>query len=52
MQDEIVQVDVPKRGKYTFQFDGCMWSNDRFECEGKKYITQADVFQEVGMPMV
>ncbi|CAJ1987744.1 kinesin [Leishmania donovani] len=52
MDDSAVEVTVPKKGRFTFGFDGCFWSNDRACPSGKASASQEDVFDEVGRPLV
>ncbi|AIN97019.2 kinesin, putative [Leishmania panamensis] len=52
MDDSAVEVTVPKKGRFTFGFDGCFWSNDRACPSGKAPASQEDVFDEVGRPLV
>ncbi|KAK7194974.1 kinesin [Novymonas esmeraldas] len=52
MDDGAVEVSVPKKGRFTFGFDGCFWSNDRACPSGKAAASQEDVFDEVGRPLV
>ncbi|GET87512.1 kinesin, putative [Leishmania tarentolae] len=52
MDDGAVEVTVPKKGRFTFGFDGCFWSNDRACPSGKASASQEDVFDEVGRPLV
>ncbi|CAJ1005203.1 hypothetical protein Q4I28_000521, partial [Leishmania naiffi] len=44
MDDSAVEVTVPKKGRFTFGFDGCFWSNDRACPSGKAPASQEDVF--------
>ncbi|KPI82613.1 hypothetical protein ABL78_8377, partial [Leptomonas seymouri] len=52
MDNDAVEVVVPKKGRFTFGFDGCFWSNDRPCPSGKRASSQEDVFDEVGRPLV
>ncbi|KPA78058.1 putative mitochondrial kinesin, partial [Leptomonas pyrrhocoris] len=52
MDNDAVEVTVPKKGRFTFGFDGCFWSNDRACPSGKTSSSQEDVFEEVGRPLV
>ncbi|KAL7700678.1 kinesin [Lotmaria passim] len=52
MDNDAVEVTVPKKGRFTFGFDGCFWSNDRACPSGKVSSSQEDVFDEVGRPLV
>lgn len=52
MTDDTVQLTVPKKGAFTFGFDGCFWSNDRPCPGGKAMSRQADIFEEIGRPLV
>ncbi|ORC89860.1 putative OSM3-like kinesin, partial [Trypanosoma theileri] len=50
MKDDTVDIQVPKKGRFTFTFDGTFWSNDM--ASEKSFSSQEDVFEVIGRPLV